>query len=338
MKHHLLLLILSSFCFFSFAEKDPQISLAIDTRVDFDSYIYYNDTLPNKSGFGGKYLLATFNGQINDKFSYMFRHRFNIATGDNSSFFGATDFAWISYKINKKFTVMAGKQVVGFGGYEYDYNPIDMYIWSDFWNNVDCYRMGVTLTYKTEKHTLVGQFQNSPFSRENFSNLYGYNAMWYGNMGAFNTIYSLNALEYKEGNYIYYLAMGNQFKVNNFTLELDYMNRYSPKYTSFWKDFTLIGNARYKINSQLGVFVKAGYDQNLAQTDLVLVPEVPIREIAIDKFVLPGVEYTFYGLGAEYYPLKNKQDLRLHAFLAQNSKLKNGLQLNLGVRWRIQAI
>ena len=40
-------------------------------------------------------------------------------------------------------------------------------------------------------------------------------------------------LEYQPGKYIYYLALGYQFKLGDFTLQLDFMERYSAKHNDF---------------------------------------------------------------------------------------------------------
>lgn len=318
--------------------KQQKFALYFDTRFDFDAKIS-TDTNPNQAGFAGKYLQFYFDGQINEYFSYKFSQRLNIPTTANPNIWGATEVAWLAYNINSHFALTAGKQVVAIGGFEYDESPINVYYWSDFWNNVVCYQMGLTFTYRNEKNTFMAQFVNSPFSKKVLENIWSYNLMWLGKYDWFQSIYSVNFLEYEKNKFINYIALGNRFKFNNFCLDIDIMNRAGNAKEFFFKDFSLIGRATYRINSQWNVFAKGGYDCNSSQTDIPQFdqPNFNIND-AIDRFVLPGTSYAFYGAGVEFYPIKNKEDLRVHAAWYSNNNAIQYQNIQLGVRWKIKAI
>ena len=169
----------------------------------------------------------------------------------NSTFFDATDWLTMTYKY-KNWSVSAGKQVVAIGGYEYDRPPIDIYFASEYWNNIACYQIGVSGAYTTTdgKDQVLFQFCESPFRKKSTNvlneEMFAYNLMWYGNHGFFNSMYSLNFIEYLPGKFINYIALGNRFSFGKFALELDIMNR-AMSGAAFWaNDFSVIGELSWK--------------------------------------------------------------------------------------------
>lgn len=200
----------------------PTARLKFDTRFDFTSIVPTQDNSSTLSSFDGRYLNILLEGEISDKFSYNYRQRMILDSKfDYQSFFNATDWMYLSYKINKNFSFSAGKQIVAIGGFEYDAAPIDLYFWSNFWNNVICYQIGGTVSYKTtdEKHTIGLQVTNSPFATQTLQSIYSYNLIWYGNFNGFNSIYSLNRIEVEKDNFINYITLGNKFSINNLSIE-----------------------------------------------------------------------------------------------------------------------
>lgn len=311
----------------------PTVRLKFDTRFDFTAKIPVQDSLSTLSSFDGKYLNIILEGEINDKFSYNYRQRMILdGIPGYQNFFNATDWLYLSYKINNNFSVSGGKQTIAIGGYEYDAAPIDMYLWSKFWNNVVCYQIGATVSYKTtdEKHNIGLQITNSPFSTQTLQNIYAYNLIWYGDFNRFNTIYSFNRIEYEKGNYINYITLGNKFSMGNYSLELDLMDRFSEHQSNLLADYTVIGNLKYTAHDKVKLFVKAGYDENKAQA--------PDAAFIYDRYVEPGTEYFFYGAGIEYFPIRNSSDVRLHAFWASNNDPVQYNTFNFGVRWQMNVL
>lgn len=336
-----LLLLINLLPLFSFSQDvNPKVRLKFDTRFDFETWVPTNKDSNTVSSINGKYFNIIVDGEINEKFSYNYRQRFSmnavdnfqLAGKENMSNFHSIDWAYLNYKINESFTLSAGKQVVMIGGWEYDYAPIDQFFWSDFWNNVYCYELGAMINYTSpnKNHNLGFQISNSPFSTKNLSSLYSYNMIWYGNMDWFKTIYSVNMVEYLKGHFINYIVLGNKFNVGKFSLELDLMNRASSEQSNFFDDYSIIGNGIYNINKKLRVFAKAGYDQNKAQN--------PQEIFVYDRYVVPGTEYLFYGIGMEYFPIKDKKDVRIHAFWASNNADVKYNTFNIGVRWQMKVL
>lgn len=313
------------------AQEQSLIDLKAEVRMDYQRDYVDGDAVKSNSGFKGKYLNIILNGTINEHFSYAYRQRLN-KTHKDASFFDATDWVYLTYKANDNWKFSGGKQVVGVGGYEYDRAPIDLYITSEYWNNVPCYQFGVSTTYTTDAGNDQFLFQvcESPF---NFSkeDLYAYNLMWYGSHGWYNSIWSVNMMEYTSGKFIYYLALGNEFKMGNAKLQLDLMNRATDKHAFFFKDCSVMAELSCMVNDKLNLFGKASYDVNKTNT-------------VGDYCVLPGTEITKIGGGLEYYPIKNNRNLRFHANCAysfgKNSNengtvLPDQLLVDVGVKVKV---
>ncbi len=290
------------FCVTTQAQENKVLNLQVEARGDYQREYVDGEAMKDNSGFKGKYFTVNVSGDISEKFSYKFSHRLNKYSS-NSSFFDATDVLYVDYKPTDAITLSAGKQVVLIGGYEYDRAPIDLYFCSEYWHNVPCYMWGGSVEYKlpNEKDKFLFQFCESPFrSYHPNSDMYSYNLAWYGTHGFYNAIWSLNMLEYAEGKYISYLALGNEFCFNDkVKLQLDFMNRASSGHSYFFKNCSFVGELSYRPIEQLNIFAKASYDVNHTNT-------------ASDYCVMDNTELTSVGGGIEYFPLPN-HDFRLHA-------------------------
>ncbi len=311
---------------------DPSLSIKMDVRFDGEN-TEYADGIPSEGGFVGRYLKVLMDGKINDKFSYSFRHRLYVEHSDPKSFFNATDWANVTYHHNDRLTVTAGKQMVCIGTIEYDYAPIDVYFASDFWNHVSPFQIGVNIGYKAgENHQFYVQATNSPFSQEAMENIYAYSVIWYGKVAKwYNTIWSVNMVEYEKDHFINYIALGNKFHLGDTSVDLDYMNRYAGKDTDFFDDFSLHGKISYAVNDNVNIFVKGGYDVNKGQAE--------DASFIYDRYVLPGVDMGFYGAGIEYFPIKeSKKAFRLHAFWCTNTSDIEPQTFNVGVRWQMNLL
>ena len=304
-----LFLLVSSLC--ATAQENKAINLLFETRLDYQREYLDGDAVKANSGFRGKYLNLMLFGTINEHWSYSYRQRLNKAHADQS-FFDATDWIHITYRLNKNWAFNGGKQVVGIGGYEYDRAPIDLYFCSEYWNNIPCYQFGVSTTYTTNsgKDSFMAQFCESPFNFKN-EDLYAYNLMWYGTHGWYNSMWSVNAQEYAPGKFIYYLALGNEFRFGDATLLLDFMNRATDGHAFFFKDFSVMGELSYTIGKKFNVFGRMSYDVNKTHS-------------TGDMCVMPGTELTRLGAGVEFYPLpEGNRNLRFH-LAACHSFGKNG--------------
>jgi hypothetical protein len=315
---------------------DPTINLKVEARVDYTREYDDGSINDGATGFKGRYLNVALNGNINKNFSYSWRQRLNKYSSD-ATFFDATDWVYLSYHPNQNWELSAGKQIVWIGGYEYDKAPIDVYRASEFWNNVACYQMGGSVAYNITpgKDQLLFQVCESPFRKMDNSNMYAYNLMWNGHHGLFSSIYSVNMLEYQKDHYISYISLGNMFRFGKFTVTVDLMNRATSHQAYFFKDFTVIGEADYRINNNFNIFLKGTYDKNSTDNNG-------------DYLVMSGTDMKMLGGGVEYFPLKNsRHDVRLHAYYFYSwgdngnpdGTLKNkSSYLDLGLTWRVNLL
>lgn len=314
---------------------EPKISIKLDARLDgnytMNTGILDEGMQKDQLGFIGKYIQLGMDGRISDHFSYSFKYRLSQDNGDFSQFFSSIDWVNLTYHINDNFFITAGKQVLGIGGYEYDKAPIDVYFWSDFWNNVRPFQIGVKAGYNTNdgNHSIQFQVANSPYNAKPLDGLLSYNLIWFGKMDWFAPIWSVNMLEYQKGYFINYISLGNRFTFDWFTWELDYMNRASFKQKDFFADFSVVSRMDFAIGERWNVIVKGGYDQNKAQE-----ADAPF---VYDRTVVPGTEYYYYGCGFEYFPIKSLGNtLRVHAYVFANNNNSLPVSFNVGVRWRMK--
>lgn len=303
MKHRLLIAFMILIPAFMQAQEKGLTTLRIEARLDYMQEYLHGDIMNDNSGFKGRYLNIRMDGNISEHFSYSYRQRLNKPNKD-ISFFDATDWIHLTYT-NENWSVSAGKQVVGIGGYEYDVAPIDLYIYSEYWGNIPCFRVGVSGSYTTDdmKDKFMLQFCESPFRghelNDNNQQMFAYNAMWYGSHGIYSSIWSVNMLEYLPGKFMNYIALGNRLTLGQFQLDLDIMNRAVSTKNFLGKDMSVMSKFMWKPSDRFNLFLIATHDFNHAD------------EIG-DWSVIPGTEITRVGGGLEYYPLKDSQDIRLH--------------------------
>ncbi len=259
----------------------------------------------SQTGFIGKYIALKAHGQLTKGLTYTWRQRFS-RTPKDASFWDQTDILDFNYRY-KNFDIGAGKQVVLIGGYEYDRAPINLMCPNLFVANVACYQYGVSAGYQINKDNhLALQVAQSLFATPQQRNLYSYNLMWRGGFDfsdrvRFETIWSVNEVEYLKGKYCNYVALGNKLIINKVTMLLDLMTRTYPNNRPF-KNNTFMGEIAWDINSKWKVTAKASYDCNrgVNMTDKTEVAR--------------GSQLAIGGLVGEWYPIRNKRHLlKVHA-------------------------
>jgi len=332
-------LFLSS-CALSFAQ-NGNTSLKdfyVETRFAYESEYLEGTRNNSNSAFKGQWLNLRLDGQITDNLSYSFRHRLNKNT--SPTFFDATDWIHLDWKVNEKFTLSGGKQVVAIGGYEYDRAPIDLYYCSEFWNNIPCYQFGVSGAYNvSDNDQLLLQLCNSPFRGWADNDLYAVNLMWYGSHGFWETMWSFNMLQRHTDSWMNYIALGNRF---NFTdaihLDVDLMNRYgisnneSQKGNRFlFDDWSLMTELSVNASDDLRLFGKYTYDNNSSGTGM-------------DVLVLDGTKLNMVSAGGEW-----NINPRLKAFCVgaygwgentnpDGTRLNEQFRLEAGVKFRLDIL
>lgn len=313
-------------------EQNEIFKLGVEARFDWLNQTLDGNKVDAGSGFKVRYFNLRMDGQISPKFSYSWRQRFNRANSI-SEFAQNTDWLHLTYKPTENWAISAGKQVLMIGGWEYDRAPIELYFCSEFWNNVNCYQIGASVAYTTNSgnDTILFQACQSPYDTTLSSvDYYAYNLYWSGSHGCFTALYSLNFMQYAPGKYDKYIALGNQFKFGDATIQLDLMNRGPKGKDLLFDNFSIMGEFSYMIANQVNVFAKATYDK-IGNSSVLA------------SGLVPGTELTRVGGGVEYYPMGNR-NVRLHAAYAHTFGVNTNIDgtaldklgyLTVGLTWKI---
>lgn len=321
-------------------DEDHIISLDLDARLDWQ-VVRQKDKLDNsQTGFIGKYIALKAHGQLMDGLTYTWRQRFSRTPKDHT-FWDQTDILDINYKY-EKFDFGAGKQIVLIGGYEYDRAPINLMCPNLFVSNVACYQFGVSAGYKlTSNDHLAFQVSQSIFATAANRNLYAYNLMWRGGHDLtdrlrFETIWSVNEVEYTKGKYCNYIALGNKLSINEkISILVDLMTRTYPD-NNIFKNNTFMGEFSWNITPKWKLTAKASYDCNRG------VNKTEMTEVA------RGSQLAIGGMVAEWFPIQNKKHLlKLHAaafgslgdnYNSADLMQKDTMYASIGLTWHMNIL
>ena len=285
-------------------ESTGPLAIKLGTRLDYGREYLDGEDVRENNGFRGQYLFLDVFGNIGNHFSYSYRQRIN-EIHKNKDFFDGTDFLNLTYKLNSKWDITAGKMALYIGSWEYDRNPQYVYHFSEWLNQLSCFKFGVSVGYNvTATDRLTVQVAESPFNQRN--DLYSYNIGWSGTHGWLQTLYSANVMEYRPGKFMYMLALGNRFRFGKCIFELDYVNRASGHHPFFFKDCSVIGELAYAPTKHWNLIAKGSYSVN--DTDN-----------PTDQLLTDGTELTQVMGGAEFFPLKDgDKSLRFYATCGYN--------------------
>lgn len=322
----------------------PEISL--DARFGYE----YRSS-GKAAGFGGDGLLLNIDGKISKNFSYSFNHYISGSNGEDSSVFDATNWLTLTYNVGN-FAFTAGKNGLAIGSFEYDAYDLDCYfdMNSMFYNSLSCWQWGVSAewTNNSESSTFAFQLANSPFSyAPKEDNLYSYSLAWYGAWDWYESIWTINAMEYAPGQYMKMLALGNMFYVGDFSMMVDIMLRGDDLGEGLDQDYTLGFQPAYNFGESVRLFGKLGIESQSDDLPYDLWGEYLSVEDKIaandeNPYVMPAYltgdkEYVYYGAGVEYFPLKENKNIRLHAIWTSNNYTKRHL-FNVGLTWKFDVV
>jgi hypothetical protein len=182
-------------------------------------------------------------GQVHEKVYFRFRDRYTRAQTSESidNISRSVDLAYLRFDISEKFSISAGKMCADWGAWEFDWNPIDIYEYSDIIEYADNFLTGVGFSY-TPSNRNQWTFQVLDSRTKSFEELYGdqpnfteskaplaFVANWRGSLldGKIKTIWSyslFNEAQDGEGNSanMNYIALGNEFNVGKFRFIYDF--------------------------------------------------------------------------------------------------------------------
>lgn len=338
----------------------PPEEMESPLRKKFNMYFNFQTSLDaEKKGendlttkFQARQLRLEVRGDLTERIFYRFRHRLNKSNAavslDNLA--TATDMMYAGFRLNEKWSATVGKMCQAWGGYEFDLNPMNIYEYSDFLNNMDNFMLGAMITYAPNPNHEFN-LQITDVRNSNFADLYAtatatikesntplaYIFNWNGNLldGLVQTRWGAGLQSEADGYTNALVMLGTKLNLPKFQVFLDYMMandqldrlKFTPKSkTEVVKDAkynSFVLKAEYQPAPEWNIFAQGLY-------------ETANSSLANNEFKGLG-----YFAGVEYLPFK-EQDLRF--FLAyigrskdRNSAVENTNRVSVGMMYRIKA-
>ena len=341
----------------------PPEEMESPLRKKFNMYFNFQTSLDaEKKGendlttkFQARQLRLEVRGDLTERIFYRFRHRLNKSNAavslDNLA--TATDMMYAGFRLNEKWTATVGKMCQMWGGYEFDLNPMNIYEYSDFLNNMDNFMLGAMITY-TPNPNHEFNLQITDVRNSNFADLYAtatatikesntplaYIFNWNGNLldGLVQTRWGAGLQSEADGYTNTLVMLGTKLNLPKFQMFLDYMMANDQLDRLNYTPLSNNGSATPVKDAKYNSFVlKAEYqpapEWNIFAQGLY---ETANSSLANNEFKGLG-----YFAGVEYLPFK-EQDLRF--FLAyigrsrdKNSAVENTNRVSVGMMYRIKA-
>lgn len=322
---------------------DQMLNILVDTRVDLKAD-FLNGKLEDRT-FKGDIIKIWLVGDITPNIHYRIRQRLNKPQNPlRDGYSTATDQAWISFDIDNKWTITAGKQAVQFGTFEYDYSGADVYLTSMIYNDLDNSKTGINVAYHFSKQILNLQIVNSDapqFSSEEYKNkALAINALWAGSLidGKIRTRWAYGVFQHDENKFYNWITLGTQVNIKQFTTEFDYYTgARNMNYSTIVNDPDL--GERYVKDQSISLNLKYDFGRWKPSVKAVW-NERYDKNFRSNAYQSKGIEAVM-----ECYPFTNRltKDLRFHAaysynrtnFKGQFSDIENSniQTLLVGTRW-----
>ena len=296
----------------------------------------------NKSGssFGNSSLYTLFEGSLSEHFSWTIANHWlraeesyllykNIGRSDDVNFL---DYFKLDFTFNN-WTISVGKDMILTGGFEFDNWDWDIHtaFASELWNSLPSYQWGGSVGYtnNSENTTLTLQMTTSPFGEKPLkSKLFSYSGQWRGEYGAFSNIWSVTAMEYTSGKYDWVVSLGQRVSIGDFYVGLDWTNKlaYYDSEVGFAKGHNFLGTIGYNAPSEK-------FDVSLMGG--LMNPRRCYTEDECGDECACTENYWNGGAIFQYYPLNNRDMMRLHATANYNSLMER-VYFSIGVTFNLQ--
>lgn len=326
-------------CFLAHSQEAENLGsyaeVSIIPRLDLNPYYSSEDS---KLGFthGNSSIYTLFEGSVGEHFSWTVANHWlsslnEPATEDYNYAWPyknlgySNDYNWIDYlKVDLTFgnwTFTLGKDCITTLGFEYEDWDWDIHydLASPLWNSLPGYQWGGKVAFAPVEGTSFSlQMTTSPYGERPFaSGLWTYSFQWRGEYGWFEPIWSYTALQFDKtkGAFQNVVSLGNKFNFSDeFSFVLDWTGSFVK---NEWKE------DGYAFNQFRGVFKYAPSESFDASLHAV--------------FSKGYGEDLWSGIGAlvQFYPLKDSQDLRIHADIAYYPSIKQP-SLTVGALYNIR--
>lgn len=338
----------------------PPEEMESPLRKKFNMYFNFQTSLDaEKKGendlttkFQARQLRLEVRGDLTERIFYRFRHRLNKSNAavslDNLA--TATDMMYAGFRLNEKWTATVGKMCQMWGGYEFDLNPMNIYEYSDFLNNMDNFMLGAMITYAPNPNHEFN-LQITDVRNSNFADLYAtatatikesntplaYIFNWNGNLldGLVQTRWGAGLQSEADGYTNALVMLGTKLNLPKFQVFLDYMMANDQ-----------LDRLKFTPRSKTEVVKDAKYNSFVLKAEYQPAPEWNIfaqglYETANSSLANNEFKGIGYFAGVEYLPFK-EQDLRFFLAYIGRSRDTNSVKVDtnrvsVGMMYRIKA-
>ena len=329
-------------------------------RKKFNMYFNFQTSLDaEKKGendlntkFQARQLRLEVRGDLTERIFYRFRHRLNKSNAalslDNLA--TATDMMYAGFRLNEKWSATVGKMCQAWGGYEFDLNPMNIYEYSDFLQNMDNFMLGAMITYAPNPNHEFN-LQITDVRNSNFADLYAtatatikesntplaYIFNWNGNLldGLVQTRWGAGLQSEADGYTNALVMLGTKLNLPKFQVFLDYMMANDQ-----------LDRLKFTPRSKAEVVKDAKYNSFVLKAEYQPAPEWNIfaqglYETANSSLANNEFKGIGYFAGVEYLPFK-EQDLRFFLAYIGRSRDTNSVKVDtnrvsVGMMYRIKA-
>ena len=329
-------------------------------RKKFNMYFNFQTSLDaEKKGendlttkFQARQLRLEVRGDLTERIFYRFRHRLNKSNAavslDNLA--TATDMMYAGFRLNEKWSATVGKMCQAWGGYEFDLNPMNIYEYSDFLENMDNFMLGSMITYAPNPNHEFN-LQITDVRNSNFADLYAtatatikesntplaYIFNWNGNLldGLVQTRWGAGLQSEADGYTNTLVMLGTKLNLPKFQVFLDYMMANDQ-----------LDRLKFTPRSKAEVVKDAKYNSFVLKAEYQPAPEWNIfaqglYETANSSLANNEFKGIGYFAGVEYLPFK-EQDLRFFLAYIGRSRDTNSVKVDtnrvsVGMMYRIKA-
>lgn len=342
-------------------EKSDKLNVFINFQSTLETEI--NQEIANTS-FKGKMFRIEMRGNLTPKIFYRVRYRMNKVANTTSldHLSDAADMMLAGYRINDRFAISLGKMGQNWGGFEYDLNPMNIYDYSDYVNNIEAFLVGGFLYYQHNKNhdfslninnissKILEERYGKNIALEQSKIPLGYVFTWAGkfNEGKIQTRWSLGYHQITQNHASKMLILGTKFFFPKWNFFVDYSfaqedldrlryasasynpSLHTPNPFQNVHYHSLVSRIEYKPNerwtySLQGMLEKSRIHQTLPES--------------IKDNQRLGIGYF---TGVEFFPFK-EQNLRFYAiYMNRNYHFKHQADeqthnFSLGIMYRIKA-
>ena len=307
--------------------------------------------------FKARQLRLEVRGNITDRIFYRFRHRLNKSNAgvDLDNLAKATDMLYAGFHIDDKWALTVGKMCQAWGGYEFDLNPMNIYEYSDFIDNMDNFMLGGMITYAPNTNHEFN-LQVTDVRNDSFENIYAnrglqstlkqsnvpltYILNWNGFLfdGILQTRWGVGLQSEADGYNNTMVMLGTRVALPKFQAFLDYMRADEQLDRLNYTPQSVNGKGDPLKDTKYNTFVLKGEYQPIPSLNLFAqgIYETAESDLAGNK--MTGLGY--YG-GVEYLPFPS-QDLRFFlAYVGRSREVadvtKTNHRVSLGMMYRIKA-